>query len=54
MCRLLPIVAYAALAAAHTENGANLIVGCESGRLFFFDRNDLTTVSIDERIREQR
>ena len=38
----------------NTENGANLIVGCESGRLFFFERKDLTTVSIDERIKEQQ
>lgn len=38
----------------NTENGANLIVGCESGRLFFFERKDLTTVSIDERMKEQQ
>ena len=38
----------------NTENGANLIVGCENGRLFFFERKDLTTVTIDERIKEQQ
>lgn len=38
----------------NVEYGANLIVGCENGKLFFFDRKDLTTVTIDERIKEQQ
>jgi hypothetical protein len=26
------------------SNGPNLLVGCESGKFFFFNRNDLTTI----------
>lgn len=37
-----------------TSEGANLLVGCESGRLYFFNRKDLTTISIDERNKEQQ
>lgn len=37
----------------NTENGANILVGCENGRLFFYERKDLTTISIEDRIREQ-
>lgn len=31
------------------SNGANLLVGCESGRLFWIDRKDLSTFTIKER-----
>lgn len=37
----------------NTEGGANILVGCENGKLFFFDRNDLTTITIEDRIKEQ-
>lgn len=37
-----------------TSQGANLLVGCENGRLFFFERKDLTTITIDERLDEQK
>lgn len=37
-----------------TSKGANLLVGCESGRFFFFNRSDLTTITIDERNIEQQ
>lgn len=37
-----------------TTNGANLLVGCESGRFFFFNRSDLTTITIDERNKQQK
>lgn len=37
-----------------TTNGANLLVGCESGRFFFFNRADLTTITIDERNKQQK
>ena len=37
-----------------TSAGANLLVGCESGRFYFYNRKDLTTISIDERIKEQQ
>lgn len=35
-----------------TSAGANLLVGCENGRFFFFNRKDLTTITIDERNKE--
>ena len=31
-----------------TSGGVNLLVGCESGKFFFFEHKDVTTVSIDE------
>ena len=37
-----------------TSSGMNLLVGCESGRFYFFERKDLTTITIDERNKEQR
>ncbi len=37
-----------------TSAGANLLVGCENGRFFFFNRADLSTITIDERIHEQQ
>lgn len=37
-----------------TSEGANLLVGCENGRFFFFERKDLSTISIDERNKELR
>ena len=36
-----------------TTAGANLLVGCENGRLYFFNRADLSTITIDERNIEQ-
>ncbi len=37
-----------------TSAGANLLVGCESGRFYFYNRKDLTTLSIDERNKLQQ
>lgn len=31
-----------------TSGGVNLLVGCESGKFFFFEHKDITTVSMDE------
>ena len=33
---------------AEFDSGVNLLVGCESGKFFFFEHKDVTTVSIDE------
>lgn len=37
-----------------TSAGANLLVGCENGRFFFYNRKDLTTITIDERNAKQQ
>ncbi|MBQ5670099.1 MAG: VCBS repeat-containing protein [Tidjanibacter sp.] len=37
-----------------TSKGVNLLVGSESGRFFFYNRADLTTITIDERNQQQK
>ena len=32
-----------------TSGGVNLLVGCESGKFFFFEHGDITTVTMDEK-----
>ena len=34
-----------------TSDGANLLVGCESGKMVFIDRKDITTITIKERLK---